>query len=466
VPDLKTKQEIVNLAKDLARDHELVQKGSVTYIPAHWDTLDVSTIPSPLEKVWIPMSLEDKKEFGNFEGNILFYTEGDLRSFNLVLGQFAQRATSFHAGLLIRTPAGLRLLRRDGTLDLPSGDFVANYIRPMLNDDVSDKSEVFETIREWVGGDPEVADSLLYHLATSLAPHYSAVKYVLLLGEGRNGKGLLLTMLSSLFGVENLSSVSRQEMAERRATVTQLNGKLLNVIFDGEMAYIKDSSSEKTLIAGEPLDIEMKYENAPTRVQTNCLFIEALNTEPKARDKTTALQKRLVRFQFPNVYPIDKAFEQKMTSDRYLGAFLSLLLDHYVQEHEIPIKLKLTQASVELQLEQMWLGNPVLQYMEHLALQAPGKLDELQQGKLWVEDFLNSFKPWAETQGMQERNDGDIVNLMKTVFVIGSKTRNKNQKRSTQRYIKELRQETELVYQQLKGVNGGTGLQQEEVVGD
>jgi phage/plasmid-associated DNA primase len=273
-------------------------------------------------------------------------------------------------------------------------------------------------------------------------------------------------MLSSLFGVENLSSVSRQEMAERRATVTQLNGKLLNVIFDGEMAYIKDSSSEKTLIAGEPLDIEMKYENAPTRVQTNCLFIEALNTEPKARDKTTALQKRLVRFQFPNVYPIDKAFEQKMTSDRYLGAFLSLLLDHYVQEHEIPTKLKLTQASVELQLEQMWLGNPVLQYMEHLALQAPGKLDELQQGKLWVEDFLNSFKPWAETQGMQERNDGDIVNLMKTVFVIGSKTRNKNQKRSTQRYIKELRQETELVYQQLKGVNGGTGLQQEEVVGD
>jgi phage/plasmid-associated DNA primase len=466
VPDLKTKQQIVDLAKGLARDHELVQKGSLTYIPAHWDTLDVSTVPAPEDRVWIPMTLEDKKSFGNSEGNILFYTEGDLRSFNLVLTQFAVQATSFVGGLLIRTPKGLQQLRTDGVLQDPSGLFVPNYIRPMLNENAEDKKEVFGTIQEWVGGDEEVAHSLLHHLATSLSPGYSAVKYVLLLGEGRNGKGLLLTMISSLFGVDNISSVSRQEMAERRATVTQLNGKLLNVIFDGEMAYIKDSSSEKTLIAGEPLDIEMKYENTPTRVQTNALFIEALNQEPKVRDKSSALQKRLVRFQFPNVYPIDKAFERKMTGERALGAFLALLLEHYVQEHEIPTKLKLTQASMDMQLEQMWITNPILQFMEHLAGQSPKKLDDLQAGKIWLDDFLNAFKPWADTQGMQERSDGDLVNLMKSAFIVASKTRNQSGKRSTQRFIKALRPETEMVYEQLKGASSGTGLHEEEVVGD
>lgn len=255
-------------------------------------------------------------------------------------------------------------------------------------------------------------------------------------------------------------------MAERRATVTQLNGKLLNVIFDGEMAYIRDSSSEKTLIAGEPLDIEMKYENAPTRVQTNALFIEALNQEPKVRDKSTALQKRLVRFSFPNVYAVDKAFEKKMTSERYLGAFLALLIEHYVEEHEIPTKLKLTAASMEMQLEQMWITNPMLQFMEHLASHAPSKLDELANGKIWLDDFLNSFKPWAETQGMQERSDGDLVNLMKSAFIVTSKTRNQKGKRSTQRFVKELRPETQMVYEQLKGANSGTGVREEEVVGD
>ena len=465
MPDLKTKQQIVDLARDLATTLQLVQRGPVTYIPAHWDTLDIDTIPPDNEKVWIPLSHEDKRELGNHKGNILFYTEGDLRSFNLVISQYAENFRGRSLNLLVRTPEGLKVLNSFGLLCEPTGDFVPNYIRPMLNEDPADMQEVYDVISNWVGGD-EAAESLLYHLATSLAPGYSAVKYIILLGEGRNGKGVLLTMLSSLFGHENISSVTRQMMAEHRATVTQLNDKLINVIFDGEMAYIKDSSAEKTLIAGEPLDIEMKYENAPTRVQTNALFIEALNQEPKVRDKSSALQKRLVRFYFPNVYPIDKAFEKHMHSERMLGAFLALLIKHFVREDEIPTKLKLTAASVELQLEQMWITNPILQFMEHLAGTDMGVLDKLQKGQVWLDDFLNAFKPWTDNQGMQERSDGDLVALMKSAFIIGSKTRNKGGKRSTQRFIKSLRPETELVYEQLKGANGGTQLREEELVGD
>ena len=465
MPDLKTKAEIVKLARDLAHDHQLIQRGGVLYMPAHWATLDIDPLPDPIDTVWLPLSHEAKREMGNHKGNILFFTDGELRSFNLVLSQLAINFRAPTDELLIRTATGLKVLGADGLLTDPTGSFLPNYIRPTLNEDPATKDSIFKTISDWVGGD-EAAHSLLHHLATCLAPGYSAVKYVLLLGEGRNGKGLLLTMLTSLFGVENISSVSRQMMAEHRATVTQLNGKLLNVIFDGEMAYIKDSSAEKTLIAGEPLDIEMKYENAPTRVQTNALFIEALQVEPKARDKSSALQKRLVRFYFPNVYAVDKTFEKKMTSDESLGAFLSLLIDHYVREGEIAQKLKLTDASIELQMEQMWLGSPILQFMEHLASQDLSALDKLQSGKTWLNDFLNSFKPWADNQGMQERNDGDLVALMKSAFIIESKTRNEKGKRSTQRYIKAFRPETELLYTQLKGAHNGTGLLQEEVVGD
>jgi hypothetical protein len=465
VPDLKTKQQIADLGRDLAVTLKMVHRGGVLYIPVHWDTMEYDPPPAPDETVWLPLSPEERRELGNTQGNILFYSEGEIRSFELVLKQYATTWRAPVEHLLVRTPQGLRVLTSEGKLEPAPGYFMPNYIRPMLNEDPAVKEEIFKTITEWVGSE-EAAHSLLHHLATSLSPSYSAVKYVLLLGEGRNGKGLLLSMLVGLFGIENISSVSRQMMAEHRSTVTQLNGKLLNVIFDGEMAYIKDSSAEKTLIAGEPLDIEMKYENSPTRVQTNALFIEALQVEPKARDKSSALQKRLVRFYFPNVYAVDKAFEKKMTSERALGAFLSLLIDHYVQAHEIADKLKLTDASLELQMEQMWMGNPMLQFMEHLAMKDMSALDKVASGKTWLNDFLNSFKPWAESQNMQERNDGDLVALMKSAFVIDSKTRNDKGKRSTQRYIKELRPETELLYNQLKGAHSGTGLLEEEVVGD
>ncbi|USH45450.1 DNA primase [Microbacterium phage DoTi] len=466
MPDLKTKQQIVDLAQTLARDMHLVQRGPTTYIPAHWETLDIDGPFAPDETVWIPLSHQEKRDLGNHKGNILFYTDGDLRSFNLVLSQFAENFRGRALNLLVRTDQGLKVLNSFGMLVDPTGEFIPNYIRPKLNEDPADQAFVFDTIKEWLGGDDETAHSLLYHLATSLAPGYSAVKYIILLGEGRNGKGTLLTMITKLFGEENISGVSRQEMSQRRATIADLNDKLLNVVFDGQMEYIRDSSTEKTIIAGEPLFIEMKYENAPTKIQTNALFIEALNLEPKARDKSSALQKRLVRFSFPNIYAMDKAFEKKMTSERMLGAFLGLLINHFVREDELAEKLAPTAKSIDLQLEQMWLTNPMLQYMEHLGTKDPASLDKLANGKVWLDDFLNSFKPWAETQGMQERSDGDLIGLMKTAFVIESKTRNKHGKRSTQRYIKSLRHETELVYGQIKGGNNGTGLQQEALVRD
>ncbi|UVG34211.1 DNA helicase [Microbacterium phage Hannabella] len=466
MPDLKTKQQIVDLAQTLARDMCLVQRGTTTYIPAHWETLDIDGPFKPEETVWIPLTHQDKRDLGNHKGNILFYTDGDLRSFNLVLSQFAENFRGKALNLLVRTDNGLKVLNSFGMLVDPTGQFVPNYIRPKLNEDEADQQFVFDTIKDWLGGDEDTAHSLLYHLATSLAPGYSAVKYIILLGEGRNGKGTLLTMITKLFGEENISGVSRQEMSQRRATIADLNDKLLNVVFDGQMEYIRDSSTEKTIVAGEPLFIEMKYENAPTKIQTNALFIEALNLEPKARDKSSALQKRLVRFSFPNIYAVDKSFEKKMTSERVLGAFLGLLIKHFVREDELATKLQPTAKSIDLQLEQMWLTNPMLQYMEHLGSKDPKALENLATGKVWLDDFLNSFKPWAETQGMQERSDGDLVALMKSAFVIESKTRNKQGKRSTQRYIKSLRHETELVYGQIKGGTNGTGLQQEALVRD
>ena len=84
----------------------------------------------------------------------------------------------------------------------------------MLNEDVADKDRVFGVITEWLDSEEE-AHSLLHHLATALAPGWSAVKYVLLLGEGRNGKSLLMKMLHQMIGWDNVSSVTRQN--DRRA---------------------------------------------------------------------------------------------------------------------------------------------------------------------------------------------------------------------------------------------------------
>ena len=450
MPDLKNKQQLADAAKTLADSYELVQRGQTTFIPVDWQTLSPEPLPRPAESIWLPLSRQDKQELATSKSQILFASDGELRGFEFMLGQLARRSGRYIDSILVKTPQGLKTLNSWGELADPSGEFVPNYVQPMLNENEDDKERVFQVVSEWVGGDEE-AESLLTHVATSLAPGYSAVKYIILLGEGRNGKSVFLSMLAGLFGAENVSNVTRLMMAERQPTCVELNNKLLNIIFDGEMGYIKDSSMEKTLIAGEPGYVRMLYESGTTKVQTNALFLEALNLEPKTRDKSPALQKRLVRFHFPNVYKVDKAFFKEMTSELMLGALLSLLIDRFVREEELADRLVPTKGSMELQLEQVWLGNPVLQFMEHLHKHDPSAISRIEAGQMTTETFMASFKPWAEQQGMHDRSDGDLLAMMKTNFDLGWKTQRVNGKPTSRRVIKNLKPETIMALNQLKG---------------
>lgn len=468
MPELQDKNKLADAAKRLAQSYELVQLGSTTFIPVHWQTLELDPLPPQGERIWMPLQRDDERKLANQKFNVLFASDGELRNFDFMVKQFAKPHDHGVSTLLVRTDQGLKALDRHGKLVDHDGSFTPNFIVPILNEDPADKQEVFDVIVEWLGGKKEEATSLLHHLATALAPGWSAVKYVLLLGEGRNGKGVLLSMLVELLGADNVSGITRQAMAERSPTCVELNHKLLNVVFDGEMAYIKDSSAEKTLVAGEPLWVRMLYESGTTRVQTNALFIEGLNLEPKARDKSPALQKRLSRFSFPNVYALDKKFHQRMTGERMLGAFLALLIDHFVEESEVAAKLAPTKGSTQLQLEQVWIGSPIQQYLEHLFLTDPTAIDKLGSGDFEWDKFLASFKPWAMDQNLGERSDGDLLQLGKVAFDIRWKAKRDPATKTVKnrKVIKALRPETLQALEQMKGEPDGTEHPDAELVGD
>lgn len=417
--ELSSKATLARAARTVAESYELVQHGSHTFIPCHWLTEAIGPLPAA-ERIWQPLTRNDKRRLANQTQNILFATDSELTNFDLMLRQFAIEDESVIQHLLVRTEDGLKMLDETGTLVEPTGQFCPNVLKPVLNTDEAAKAEVFDVIKGWLNSEEE-AHSLLHHLATALCPGWSAVKYVLLIGDGRNGKSVLLSMLQDLFGASNVSNVTRQQIAERLPVCVELNNKLLNIIFDGEMAYIKDSSMEKTLIAGEPGSVRLLYENGNTRVLTNALFLEALNSEPKTRDKSGALQKRLSRFWFPNTYPIDMAFEKRMRSDELLGAFLSLLLDHFVTKYELADKLKQTSGSSALQVEQNLLNSPLHQFVSYLVSSDASWNDRLRQ-PVMVDPLVDSFMAWRVNEGFTEFSTADVKRLFKEGFSTDWKT--------------------------------------------
>lgn len=418
--ETKTKEKLADVARTLAASYEIVLHGEVLYLPVDYLTGVSEPIPDPERKVWKPLDRTEVQRFGNVKAKILFANESELVNFEGMLKQLARRDEARNRGVFITTDKGLRVLDSSGNLVEPEGLFRPNHIAVPLNTDKEMKERIFNILQDWLGGSSLEAHSLLHHLATTLAPSWSAVKYVLFLGEGRNGKSVLLQMMIDILGRHNVSNVTRAQMSEQSPVCADLNGKLANIVMDGAAQYLTDSGMEKTLIAGETAAIRPLYVSRLVPVQTNGLFIEALNQEPKTRDKSSALQKRLVRFRFPNVYELNIQFASWVREPEPLGAFLALLVDHYVTETTVQEKLQPTQAALELQMDQVVINSVFHQFILHLMNTDLDACDKL-IGKD-VATLVTAFQPWAlDTDS--KYTESDILNLFKRNIVLKRSSR-------------------------------------------
>lgn len=416
----KTRRELVDEANLLGTSFSCVYHNHLTYIPADCVTGGVTVTPPVSQRMWLPLTQRKLRELAALQFNTMFGNETELRDFGYMVEQASAVDTSEPSSLLIRTRHGLQELKEDGKLHPVTGSFIPNTLPVILNETSEDKDEVLRVLTEWLDSDEE-ATSLLRHCATALAPHWSAVKYVLLIGDGRNGKSLLLSMLRKLFGPDNCSHVTRQNMSEKGQEVLELQGKLLNIVFDGTNEYLKDSANEKSLVAGEPVGVRQLYRVAQTIVQTNGLFIEGLNKEPKAKDKSSALQARLVRFWFPNTYPLNPKFHDIMTSDRMVGALLSLLIDHYVSKQDVATMLAPTKMSIQMQMSYMLSNSVALQFIQHLAVDDPLGADTLLS--LTVEEVADRFKSWRISENdLTAWSQPDVIAMFRPLLVVERKS--------------------------------------------
>jgi hypothetical protein len=423
----KKKAELPPLADAFARGLGLANYQGIIYAPQDYETGQYQPT-DPARTVWVPLRNEDLILLANQQQQILFSNDGEMRNYVTMVKQIAETYTAIEDSVLIITAKGLKVLRSDGKLHKPDGSFVPYFIDTPLNTTGKDKTEVFSTIVEWLGGSTEDATSLLHHLATTLATSWSAVRYVLLIGDGRNGKSLLMKMLVDLLGQHNVSHVTRQQMASKTTECHDLTNRLLNVVFDGEASYLKDSGMEKTLTAGEPAYVRKLYESNATRVQTFGLFMEGLNREPKSSDKSSALQKRIVRYYFPNVYDLDHRFEMRMRSPEMLGALLALLIEHYVRHDEVVEKLAPTSTANRMKLEYLRVNSMAVQFLEHVETTDPVGADSMLN--LSMPDVVKMFKHWRLTvvDDIKPWNPQDVETVLRPMLVTDRKSIRVNSK--------------------------------------
>ncbi|MBQ7543857.1 MAG: toprim domain-containing protein [Synergistaceae bacterium] len=149
-------------------------------------------------------------------------------------------------------------------------------------------------------GDAALVRELQKACGSILMSDNSLHKMYYLIGDGRNGKSTLLTVLRSVFGEGNGSSVRPDRMGEEFAPMA-MKGKLYNFCFEGGR-YLKGSEETlKSIVAGDPIMAAHKGVDAVEFVPRAKLFIAA-NNMFNARDLSEGFIQRFVFFPFNNVF--------------------------------------------------------------------------------------------------------------------------------------------------------------------
>lgn len=175
-------------------------------------------------------------------------------------------------------------------------------------------------------------DTLIEYMGYCLYPKYTLHSWIVLIGEGANGKSTFLSVLKAFLGKENVIGISLQDLCNRRFMPNELSGKLANICADLSNMPLKQVGTLLELTGGDLVTFDVKNKKAMTMKDGNrCKLIFSTNTLPRTEVKTDAYYRRVKIVPFPNFFfekdpKTDPNLFDKLTTEDELSGILNLAL--------------------------------------------------------------------------------------------------------------------------------------------
>ncbi|MCK4676770.1 MAG: hypothetical protein KAT48_01445 [Bacteroidales bacterium] len=158
------------------------------------------------------------------------------------------------------------------------------FLDEIFNGD-SDKNEKIMLLQEYMG----------YCLTTDV----SQQKALYLLGNGSNGKSIIIKVLQRILSKRNYTSIELHELANKHYVI-KLQNKLLNVCSEVDKSILKTDIFKK-IVSGDSLTGDKKFKDTIT-FDPYCKLIFAANDLPASSDKSHGYFRRLIILKFNNIF--------------------------------------------------------------------------------------------------------------------------------------------------------------------
>lgn len=191
-------------------------------------------------------------------------------------------------------------------------------------------------------------------------------KAVILTGDKSNGKSTFLSMIQNLLGEENIASLDLKELGDRFKTA-ELFGKLANIGDDIGDEFIPNPAIFKKLVTGDRVSAERKGQN-PFEFNNYAKMLFSANNIPRIKDKTGAVQRRLIIIPFEANFSKEKEGFDPLIKYKLQG---SETMEYLIQLGIVGLKRILlnrsftTSQKVQKQLDEYEeTNNPILGFFK------------------------------------------------------------------------------------------------------
>lgn len=195
----------------------------------------------------------------------------------------------------------------NGLLDLKTHEliphtptvFTINKL-PVKYDPDAENLAVDNMIKSICCGKQNIINLIYQMIGYVLIPDCRYQKSFILLGNGSNGKSLLLDCIRNMFGDENCSSLALEDLSDK-FRAAEIVGKILNIGDDSGHSLLENTAIFKKLVTGDSMTFERKRQD-PFKYRNTAKMIFAANSLPPTTDKSDGFFRRCI------IVPFDATF--------------------------------------------------------------------------------------------------------------------------------------------------------------
>ena len=237
------------------------------------------------------------------------------------------------------------------------------------------------------------SQALLEMMGYSLMAHCKHEKFIILVGNGANGKSVVLKVLEMLCGVDSVAGVQPSQFANKFQRAHLMN-KLVNIVSEIEQGAVIDDAALKGITSGETTTVEHKHKD-PFQMTpfATCWF--GTNHMPHTRDFSDGLFRRALILKFDAVFKPELGNCDPFLLDKLAGEMQGILT-MALEAYSLALMIGFTVPDSSVQAADEWRleADQVAQFIAE-------DCSEGADAEYIVSDLYAAYKLWATDNGVQ-----------------------------------------------------------------